>query len=146
MNKFSQRSKKQLATLHDDLKLIMEETIKVSPIDFILVEGHRSLERQYELYKKGLSKLDGVRTKSKHNSFPSMAIDICAYVPLKPRLAYDVNHLCLIAGVVIAVADHLYQLGSISHVIRWGGNWDQDGEIITDQNFDDLPHFELFKP
>lgn len=27
--------------------------------------------------------------------------------------------------------------------IRWGGNWDMDGEPVTDQNFQDLVHFEL---
>jgi hypothetical protein len=28
-------------------------------------------------------------------------------------------------------------------MIRWGGNWDMDGEPITDQDFQDLVHFEL---
>jgi peptidoglycan L-alanyl-D-glutamate endopeptidase CwlK len=34
--------------------------------------------------------------------------------------------------------------GKISHAIRWGGDWDSD-DIFDDQNFDDLPHFELVK-
>jgi hypothetical protein len=28
-------------------------------------------------------------------------------------------------------------------VLRWGGNWDMDAEILTDQNFDDYPHVEI---
>jgi peptidoglycan L-alanyl-D-glutamate endopeptidase CwlK len=27
--------------------------------------------------------------------------------------------------------------------LRWGGNWDRDGEPVTDQDFQDLVHFEL---
>ncbi len=27
--------------------------------------------------------------------------------------------------------------------IRWGGNWDQDGEPVTDQDFQDLMHYEI---
>jgi len=26
--------------------------------------------------------------------------------------------------------------------IRWGGNWDMDGEPVTDQEFQDLVHYE----
>jgi len=29
--------------------------------------------------------------------------------------------------------------------LRWGGNWDMDGEPITDQDFQDLVHFEEVK-
>ena len=37
----------------------------------------------------------------------------------------------------------LKEEGIISHDIRWGFNWDRDGIIISDQNFQDGPHFEL---
>ena len=30
----------------------------------------------------------------------------------------------------------------ITHKIRWGGDWDSDGEI-KDNNFDDLVHIEI---
>ena len=35
--------------------------------------------------------------------------------------------------------------GKITHRLRWGFNWDMDGEIGTDQRFQDMPHFELKK-
>ncbi len=28
-------------------------------------------------------------------------------------------------------------------VLRWGGNWNMDAEILTDQGFDDYPHVEI---
>ena len=65
---------------------------------------------------------------------PSLAGDIYAWVG---KASWDKNHLILIAGVILSCAD---ELGT---PLRWGGNWDGDGVIISDQNFIDLPHFEL---
>ena len=42
----------------------------------------------------------------------------------------------MLAGAMISNADEL----DIS--IRWGGDWNGDG-TLTDQTFNDLPHFEL---
>lgn len=143
---FGKRSLDNLATCHEDLQIIAEESIINSQIDFGISEGYRSVERQKELYDKQLSKIDGINKKGKHNYSPSLAFDIYAYVSGKRNLAYDEKHLCLIAGTIIATANRLFRDGSISHVIRWGGNWDGDGEIVYDQGFVDLPHFELKKP
>ncbi|GAF68680.1 unnamed protein product, partial [marine sediment metagenome] len=117
-----------------------------TPVDFGISEGHRSLERQKELYDQGKSKIDGINKKGKHNYSPSLAIDLYAYHPdieVRKKLAYDVPTLCIIAGVIISCADELKAKGDIKHSIRWGGNWDNDGVILYDQSFDDLPHFEL---
>lgn len=83
--------------------------------------------------------------KGKHNYNPSLALDFCACVSGKRNLAYDPCHLTYIASMFVCCAQELYLAGEISHIIRWGGNWDRDGEIITDQGFDDLCHVELVK-
>lgn len=163
MYKFGNRSKENLEEVHPDLKLIMEEAIKVSDVDFGITEGHRPASKQFELYKRGreydydtdtwvisnkskvVTYLDGTSKKSKHNEYPAMAVDVYVYIPGKPRLAYDVSHMSYVAGVIKAVAKRLLEEGKIIHDVRWGANWDGDGEIITDQDFDDLPHFELIK-
>ena len=44
--------------------------------DISVIEGHRSLETQQAYYRDGKSQLDGVNKKSKHQSWPSMAVDI----------------------------------------------------------------------
>ncbi|WP_232367585.1 M15 family metallopeptidase domain-containing protein [Alteromonas pelagimontana] len=49
------------------------------------------------------------------------------------------------AGFVQCVARQLYAEGKITHLVRWGGDWDMDGQTL-DQKFNDLPHFELYKP
>ena len=146
MYKLGKGSLKKLESVHHDLVKIIKLAITRTPVDFGISEGHRSLERQKELYDQGKSKIDGINKKGKHNYSPSLAIDLYAYHPdieVRKKLAYDVPTLCLIAGVIISCADELKAKGEIKHSIRWGGNWDNDGVILYDQSFDDLPHFEL---
>ena len=148
MGTFGSRSKEKLATMHEDLQKVFKLAVKRSSIDFGIAEGHRSIERQYELFKQGKSKIDGKEKKGKHNYNPSLAGDIYAYHPdaeTRRKIAYDKNSLSYIAGVVESCAKELYNAGEIEHLIRWGGNWDRDGVILLDQSFDDYPHFELIK-
>lgn len=137
MYRLSQTSCERLSTCHNDLILIVHESIGLSAVDFGVAEGHRSLERQKILFAKGKSKVK----KSKHNHTPSLAVDLYAYVD--DKASWNTEHLCYIAGVVTSVADRLHKEGKIKHRVRWGGNWDNDGEIVNDQSFIDLPHYEL---
>lgn len=65
-DRLSSRSLRNLVGVHPDLVRIIEESIKRSPVDFVVTEGVRSERRQQELYKEGKSRCDGVRKKSKH--------------------------------------------------------------------------------
>lgn len=145
---FGERSSKVLHTCHPDLIKIHELAITRTRIDYGISEGHRSLERQKELYDQGKSQIDGISKKGKHNYMPSLAGDIYIYhsdPAMRKKLAYDKGSLCYVAGVIMACAVELLEIGKITHLVRWGGNWDQDGIILLDQGFDDLPHFELAK-
>ena len=146
MFKFGAASKKKLEDVHEDLVKILNLAVSRSPIDFGISEGHRSIERQKELYAQGKSKIDGVNKKGKHNYFPSLAVDVYVYhsdAATRRKICFDTNHLSLIAGVIIATQKELLEKGEISNSIRWGGNWDGDGVIVYDQSFLDMPHFEL---
>ena len=144
--RFSRRSRARLNTCHPDLVAICEEVIKV--YDFSVLEGLRTLEKQREYYETGRSKLDGIKKKSKHQddgSGKSKAIDIMPYK--KGTNAFsgkekDVRRFYYLAGLMKMAAEKLLEEGKISHRLRWGGDWDDD-DIYNDQNFDDLPHFEL---
>ena len=148
MYNFGKRSRSRLDTCHPDMILIMEEVIKI--YDFSVLEGLRPLEKQQEYFETGRSKLDGVIKKSKHQddgSGKSRAIDIMPFK--KDTNAFsgkekDVRRFYHLAGIVKATAYRLKEQGKINHSIRWGGDWDSD-DVYTDQNFDDLPHFELIK-
>lgn len=148
MYSFSQVSQDRLNTCHRDLQLIFEFALSVSEVDFGIAAGHRTPEEQYALYKQGrtspgniVTNIDGISDKSKHNYLPSMAVDVYAWVG--GDISWRKKDLTYIGGVVIATAKLLKSRGIIEHDIRWGGNWDRDGEIITDQKLIDLPHFEL---
>jgi len=156
---FGDRSERNLITCHPDLQEIMRQALRISPIDFSIIFGHRPMEEQFDLYKQGRSykngkwvitdktkvvtNIDGYRIQGKHNLDPSEAVDIMIYTPSHDDLAWDPEHLSHVAGVVIAVADRLLQEGRIAHRIRWGGNWDGDGIILRDQRLMDRPHFEI---
>jgi len=149
MYNFGKRSRSRLETCHPDLIKVMEEAIKV--FDFSVLEGLRTLEKQQEYYETGRSQLDGIHKKSKHQGIEfngklvSMAIDIMPYK--KGTNAFsgkqkDKDRFYYLAGVVKASASKLLEEGKISYKVRWGGDWDSD-DIFADQNFDDLPHFEI---
>ena len=139
MNRYSAKSRRVLDSCHSDLIMIFE--IVLPMMDHSNIEGERTVERQRELFQAGKSKIDGVTRKSKHNHRPSLAIDAVPY-PIDWK---DRERLTLFAGHVLAVAHMLYRQGLISHKVRWGGDWDKDTEV-KDNNFDDLVHFELYKP
>lgn len=158
MNKYKlgKRSLANLATCHEDLRLIVNEAIKVSQVDFTIIEGARSKERQQHLFNTGKSKVNplnytqkelitkGMHVTNQYREF-SDAFDFIAYVPNKPKLAFDAVHLLYLIGVFTSVAERLHQEGRISHHLRSGANWDMDGELKYDQTFFDAPHVELRK-
>lgn len=138
---FGHTSTLQKATCHQDLQLIVDTSIQITVVDFGISEGHRSKTLQLEYFQKGLSDKDGITDPSKHNYMPSLALDFYAFV--NGKASYDPEHLSYLAGLFHGVAEMLLAQGKISHRLRWGGNWDQDGEILLDQEFDDRPHIEL---
>ena len=137
---FSRASRSKLYTLDNRLARVLEEAINI--VDFKIVCGHREEQEQNRLYALGRSKLKWPR--SKHNSWPSMAVDVVPY-PLnhfpntrENRSTYtkDIARFYYLAGTILTVA-HFQKIS-----LRWGGDWDRDKDF-TDQTFDDLLHFEL---
>lgn len=148
MFKFGKVSTERLETCHQDLQLIMNTAITLTDVDFGIAEGYRSPERQQELYAQGrtapgaiVTQIDGVNKFGKHNQKPSMAVDIYAFVDGKA--SWHGETITYIMGVIRAATSMLIQTKQITHNLRWGGNWDMDGQILTDQGFDDRPHVEL---
>jgi peptidoglycan L-alanyl-D-glutamate endopeptidase CwlK len=155
------KSREQFDTLHPDLQAIVLEGLRLCIVDFSLVEGHRPVTKQFEYFKKGrefkngrweiankkaiITNIDGHYIKGKHNHLPSLAVDFKAYVPDKPELAWDAVHLTYIGASLMLIADSLFREGVITHKLRWGGDWDGDGDL-ADNRLYDRPHVELYKP
>lgn len=138
MFKLSARSASHLAGCDSRLQQIVALALSWGVMDFSVIEGHRTLARQRELFIDGKSEHDGAKSQSKHNLSPSLAVDLLPY----PATVNGVNvwndrqRFCVLAGLMHAAAAEL------GHRLRWGGDWDGDGNA-ADQTFHDLPHFEL---
>ena len=74
MYKASKRSKENLKGIDERLVLLVGYALAISKVDFVVVEGLRSTERQKKLYREKKSKCDGVTNISKHQK--GKAIDI----------------------------------------------------------------------
>lgn len=160
-HKLGTKSKQRYDTLHPDLQLIVDATLELCVVDFSIHEGHRPVEKQFEYYKKGrefvdgrwkvvnkknvITNIDGHFKKGKHNHTPSLALDFTAFVQGKPELTWDTVHLTYIGASMIMIAEFLFETEEIEHKLRWGGNWDKDGDL-ADNTLYDRPHVELYKP
>ena len=133
MPEFSAKSKARLLSCHPDLQRLFNEVIKRR--DCTIVVGHRGKEGQDEAYRGGFSQIRW--PGSKHNSKPSLAVDVMPYFDTEPHIRWD-DQLATynFIGFVQGVADML------NTYIRTGADWDMDDDFY-DQSFMDLPHFEL---
>jgi peptidoglycan L-alanyl-D-glutamate endopeptidase CwlK len=137
MYKLSTSSKDKLYTCDYRIQLIVNAIRNLALIDITISEGVRSKELQDKYYKEKKSKVRW--PNGKHNitesDQKSKAVDIAPCI--NGEVSYDPRHCCFLAGQILAIAK------ALGFKLRWGGNWDMDGEPITDQDFQDLVHFEL---
>lgn len=75
MNKFSQGSLDKLETSHKFLQVLAHEVLQ--DMDITIIYGHRDEKEQNKLFEQGASKVK--YPNSKHNSDPSIAIDVVPY-------------------------------------------------------------------
>jgi len=131
--KFSRRSRAKLDTCDTALIAVAKGTLALNIMDITVVEGHRDQLKQTQYYNDGASKVQW--PNGKHNQLPSEAMDLAPYID--GSISWNKLHCCVLAGMVLAVA------AGLGVRLRWGGNWDMDTEPVTDQDFQDLVHFEL---
>jgi peptidoglycan LD-endopeptidase CwlK len=119
--KFSARSINNMNGIHPDLRRVLDRALKDSPLDFVVIEGLRTLERQKQLVATGASQTLNSRHITGH------AVDLLPIGPngkgafdwpLYDRLGPAVKEAAAKEGVAIV----------------WGGDW---------KKFKDGPHFEL---
>lgn len=128
------RGKNKLGHADSRFIIIIDNLEKVYPGNFIILETHRDKERQDKLNAMGKSQVK--YPNSKHNKYPSKAVDM---IPLESNgdINWDNRELfTLFAGYALAVSKMK------GYDLRWGGDWNKNGDI-SDNKFDDLPHFEL---
>jgi peptidoglycan L-alanyl-D-glutamate endopeptidase CwlK len=130
---FGKTSRERLETCHPDIQEVLNEAIK--HYDFVVVCGHRNKEEQDKAYAQGLSKARW--PDSKHNTFPSMAVDVAPYDASKRAIDWnDRTAFARLAGFIQGLA------AAKGIKLRYGGDWDGDG-IMEEEKFRDLPHLEI---
>lgn len=112
------RSTKNLVGVNADLVRVVKRALELSPVDFTVIEGLRTKERQSELMKQGFTRT----LNSRH--IMGEAVDI---VPL-PVDWKNPKPFGLVAEAMKKAADEL------GVKITWGGDW---------RTFKDLPHYQI---
>lgn len=118
--KFSQRSENNLKGVNPDLVKIVRRALQLSPVDFGITEGLRTVERQRQLVAAGKSQTMNSRHITGH------AVDVFAY----PTSAgsWEWKYYEQIATAFKQAAKEL------NIPVEWGGDW---------KTLKDGPHFQL---
>ena len=114
------QSLKRLEDVHPDLVRVVRRAIKLTPVDFRVLEGVRTLARQKALVAAGASRTLNSRHLTGH------AVDLGALI--NGKVAWDWP---LYSKIAAAVKQAAKEEGV---PIVWGGSW---------KKFRDGPHFEL---
>jgi peptidoglycan L-alanyl-D-glutamate endopeptidase CwlK len=126
MYQLSQRSLDRLKEVHPNLVLVVQEAIKLSTVDFIVVEGIRTIEKQREYVAKKVSRTMNSKHLRQEDGF-SHAVDLAPIVdgqiPWK-----EFSYFKEISKAMKQAASNL------GVQIIWGGDW---------KTFVDGPHYEL---
>ncbi|MGP2976107.1 M15 family metallopeptidase [Serratia marcescens] len=117
---FSERSKKNLQGVNPALIAVARRALELSPVDFGITEGLRTMERQREMLRTRKSQT----LKSRH--LTGHAVDVVAY--LGANISWEWKYYEQIAAAFKQAGK---ELGT---VIEWGGDW---------KTLKDGPHFQL---
>jgi len=131
-----QRSLSRLEGVHPDLVRVVKKAAAMSDLDFTVLEGLRTVERQKQLFAQKATKTMNSRHITGH------AVDLAPMIGGKVSWDWPLYHR--LAEVMRAA--------SLNEKvpIRWGGTWKLlsaiEGPItakILSRSFPDGPHFEL---
>lgn len=118
--KLGKRSQERLVGVHPDLVKVVERAITLTTVDFTVLEGLRTSERQAQLVKAGASQTMNSRHLTGH------AVDLGAWVGGQVRWDWPLYHK-IAKAMKMAASD-------LEIAIEWGGDW---------QSFPDGPHWQL---
>lgn len=133
------KSLERLAGVHPDLVRVVRRAIEISPVDFKVIEGVRTPERQRELYAQGRTKPGPVVTWTLKSNHFKQADGYGHAVDLLPA-PYDwkaTGPFDVMAKAMFAAAKEL------GVRLRWGADWDRDGKP-RERGEGDSPHFETY--
>lgn len=128
--KFSKRSLENLKGVNQDLVNVLNRALEITPADFGVIEGVRSIKKQEENVRKGVSKTMDSRHLTGH------AVDILPSV-IKPGMNWDLKYFIPILKAIKQAGDEL------GVKLRFGVNWKNDPSLPIETKFIDAPHVEI---
>ena len=130
MFRLGKRSRSRLEGVHPDMRAVVELAITIAMVDFTVLEGVRSDERQIALFAAGATSTMNSRHKVKKvedgGTSLAHAVDLGAWVDGGVRWDWPLYDKIAAAMKLAAI-----ELGI---EIEWGGDW---------RTFRDGPHFQL---
>jgi peptidoglycan L-alanyl-D-glutamate endopeptidase CwlK len=130
VNRWSDRSLRNLKGIHPDLRRVLNRALQDSPLDFVIIEGLRTRERQRELVAKGASKTMNSRHLTGH------AVDICPLVDINADGRVSTEEM-FSWEIMTKLHAHIAAAAAAENVpLTWGGLW---------ASFPDGPHYELHR-
>lgn len=128
MNNFrlSQRSEDNLKGVNSDLVKVIRRALEITPVDFIVIEGLRTRERQKQLVEEKKSQTMNSRHLTGH------AVDI---IPINTK--WQIEEFKPLLKAVKQAADEL------GVKLRFGINWKNDPSLPIETRFIDAPHIEI---
>lgn len=149
--KLSARSIERLSGVNDDLVRVVKRAIELTPIDFMVLEGLRTKDQAWINWGKGrtvaqlaaqgvpakyaaphLAKVTWLANPLNSKHIIGRAVDLVPY----PVDWNDLKKFDQIAAAMFAAA------GELGVKIRWGADWDGDGNY-REKGESDSPHFEV---
>jgi peptidoglycan L-alanyl-D-glutamate endopeptidase CwlK len=116
MYHLSQRSRTKLLGVHDDLVEVVNRAIGLTQVDFGVLEGIRTIEKQKQMVESGLSQTMRSRHLTGH------AVDLFAYV--NGEVDWEFEHYIRIADAMRVAADSIRRVEFPNGIpIIWGAAW-----------------------
>jgi len=123
MPTFSKSSLNSLHSADGRLQRLFKEVIK--HFDCKVLCGHRGRAEQNQKFAEGKSKLR--YPSSRHNRFPSLAVDVAPYFAEEPHIRWDIEHDQYVRDTWMKFSGLVKGIAAMQDVhVRWGGDWGWD--------------------
>lgn len=146
--KLSKRSLTNLNGVNPKLVEVVQHAIKVTKVDFAVIEGLRTVERQKELVARGASQT----MKSKH--LEGLAVDLMAFIDNRGswelNLYDDIADAMKEGAIKVDVRLRWGAAWTVNDIRNWKGTMEEAMNSYIDERraqgkrpFIDAPHFEI---
>lgn len=138
--KFGKRSLDNLNGVNPLLINVLNRALEISPVDFGIIQGKRSIDEQRKNVAKGVSQTMNSRHLEEcpidDNVCYGNAVDVLPSA-IKPGMNWDLKYFTPVLKAIKQAGDEL------GVKLRFGINWKNDPSLPIETKFIDAPHVEI---